>query len=397
MKILILTHYFNPHLGGIEEVALQQAKLLAKKNHEVKIVSSNIGNDSSKLTKEEKIQGIDIYRVSASDFLYKNFDIPQPIFNPLELNSVLNKLVIQSDIIHIHDRYYMTSIFGSMIGKKYGKPTVLTIHVGEVKYSKRIYKLLFKFNEKISDFVVQKADKVLVLGKEIEKYVKARYKTRPIIVFNGVDTEFFSPYKHDGENKNRKELGISENTFIVLFVGRFTYKKGADYLLKIARKLKSSDNYNKIELLLIGDGPEREKIEYSIKSEKLDNIKILGKISDKKLLANFYKISDILIFPSRKGEGSPLVILESMSSGIPVIVKNTGYHAQIIKNGKTGYVVENIDEMVDKILFLNQDRITLEKFSNNCRTYIKKYSWSKNVEELISIYSSSIKKFNREY
>lgn len=125
MRILIVSHFFHPFIGGLEEVALQQAKNLVEMGHEVKVVTSRVGDEEEL----EMIHGIEVHRVPASDFLYRNLDIPQPLFNIFELNRLLKRLVPESDVVHIHDRFYLSSFLATRVAKKFDKPIVLTIHV----------------------------------------------------------------------------------------------------------------------------------------------------------------------------------------------------------------------------------------------------------------------------
>ncbi|MEM4589042.1 MAG: glycosyltransferase family 4 protein [Thermoplasmata archaeon] len=376
MKVLIVSHCFHPFIGGLEEVAFQQAKNLVERGHEVQVVTSNIGNDE-KLKKVEDLDGIKVYRVSASDFLYKNFDIPQPIFNVLELYKILKELVKEVDVVHVHDRFYMSSIFATKIAKTFNKPIVLTIHVGKIAYDNTIRRFLFEINERIASYVVKNASRIISIGEEISEYIYKKFKKRSELISNAVDPNFFNPERSDDHR----------DKFIVLFVGRFTYKKGVDIIVDIAKKLKKEN----ICFICIGDGPKTPEIKKTIKKEAVQNIILTGFISNKNELKEYYKNASVLIFPSRKGEASsPLVILEALASGLPVIVKDTGGHAKLIKDGKTGFIVNDSNEMIEKIKFLKENRDALEKMSLNAREYSEKFSWSKNVQKLISIYKSIV-------
>src|SRR5579864_997763 len=104
MKILIVTHYFEPHIGGIEIVAYNQAKELVKRGHEVTIVTSKLHREKA----VEQTEGIRIVRVPAWNLFEKNFDVPYPIFSPL-LISTIRREMKKSDIIHAHGILYLGS------------------------------------------------------------------------------------------------------------------------------------------------------------------------------------------------------------------------------------------------------------------------------------------------
>ena len=84
MKILIITHYFEPHIGGIEIVAYNQAKELVKKGHEVTIVTSKLDREKA----VEQKEGIRIVRVPAWNLFENKFDVPYPIFSPRLISTI---------------------------------------------------------------------------------------------------------------------------------------------------------------------------------------------------------------------------------------------------------------------------------------------------------------------
>lgn len=387
MKIVVLSHCFYPFTGGLEEVAFQQARHLAERGHDVSVITSNMNDGSHELLKEDKVDGVKIYRISSLDVLYRNFDIPQPIFNAFELIGRLKQLIRDADIVHIHDRHYMTSLFGSFMAKKYGKPIVLTLHTPGIKYDSRLYNVLFRINEMISSYSIKKADKILSLGSEVRDYVFERFGRRSEIVWNGVDTDHFSPVNEHEKRRLRTEMKIPKEKFIALFVGRLTFKKGADLLVEIAENLRDQD----VELIVVGDGPRRKSIEKGVVKKGINNIRLVGNISDKEVLRGFYRAADILLFTSRGGEAAaPLVLLESMASGLPIITFKTGPYADLISEGK-GYAVSTVKEMSDKILYLSAESSLINEISMNCRRYAKEYSWAKNVDELLKVYSDLIR------
>lgn len=375
MRILIVSHFFHPFIGGLEEVALQQAKNLVEMGHEVKVVTSRVGDEEEL----EMIHGIEVHRVPASDFLYRNLDIPQPLFNIFELNRLLKRLVPESDVVHIHDRFYLSSFLATRVAKKFDKPIVLTIHVGLVSYENPLYRLLFQINEIFSSYVVKNASKIISVGDEIKEYISNKFKRPSLSISNAVEIDFYN------SNINNETL-LKSDDFKVLFVGRFTYKKGVDIILEVAERFDGD-----VEFICVGDGPKMSEIKEIMKKKNIENMKLTGMISERDKLRDYYISSDVLIFTSRRGEASsPLVILEALASGLPVLVMNTGGHARIIDNGVTGFVVEDLEDFIDKIRILRDNRNILKEMSMNARIEAERYTWSRNVEKLISVYKAAV-------
>ena len=133
MKILIATHYFLPHVGGIEIVAYNQAKELVKRGHQVTIISSKVGDEPE----QEIIDGIKVVRVSAWNWFERKYGIPYPIFST-KLFKVMNEEAINADIIHVHDLFYLSAFAGAIASKKNAKPLILMQHVELVKTKRPI-------------------------------------------------------------------------------------------------------------------------------------------------------------------------------------------------------------------------------------------------------------------
>src|SRR6266699_1149622 len=102
MKILIVTHDFEPHIGGIEIVASNQAKELVKQGHEVTIVTSKLKREKA----VEQVEGNRIVRVPAWNLLEEKFNVPYPIFS-LRLVSTMIREIKRADIIHAHGILYL--------------------------------------------------------------------------------------------------------------------------------------------------------------------------------------------------------------------------------------------------------------------------------------------------
>jgi glycosyltransferase involved in cell wall biosynthesis len=166
------------------------------------------------------------------------------------------------------------------------------------------------------------------------------------------------------------------------------YKNGIDTLLKSAEEtIKKDEN---IVFLIIGKGPDLSTMRERIQQQKLEkNIKLLGFVPDNEL-PTYYNAADFFILPSKSGEGLPLVSLEAMACGLPVIATDVGGIKEVIEE-KYGIIVppDDPDSMKKAILDFSQRNLSIIK--KDLRGLIElKHSWDKNVRKLEKIYEDLI-------
>lgn len=171
---------------------------------------------------------------------------------------------------------------------------------------------------------------------------------------------------------------------VVLFTGRLTPQKGVDYLIRAARTIQG-------EVLILGDGPERERLEKLIKDLKLKNCRILGymKPGEQVGFKAFYSRADVYVAPSSWKEPLGLVILEAMAAKTPVVSTRAGGITSLIRDGFNGYLVHvrNSEEIADRVNRLLSDDDLAKKMAD--RSYdlvVKKYTWDKIAEQFETIY-----------
>ncbi len=149
---------------------------------------------------------------------------------------------------------------------------------------------------------------------------------------------------------------INSQQLRLLFVGRFAKEKNPHIPIKIAKRLKQ--NGVNAFLTMVGDGALKDELINMLKSNNVDNVALIGWVKKREEILKIYSESQILILPSKKGEGFPFVVLEAMSQGEVVIASKCGGPEEMIRNGENGFLIDIdseekfIDEAVNKIQFL---------------------------------------------
>lgn len=173
------------------------------------------------------------------------------------------------------------------------------------------------YKKYLQNKINKNATVLMACGEEAAKWLFKEKANEAIIVPNGIDLKRYQ-YRESIREQVRAELNIDKNTIVCGHIGRFSKQKNHEFLLRIFKEYQKINSDTK--LILVGDGPLRNKIEKQIKSEKMEkSIMLLGKRADSE---NLYQAFDLLLFPSLF-EGMSLVTLEAQAEGLPILCSDT--------------------------------------------------------------------------
>jgi glycosyltransferase involved in cell wall biosynthesis len=137
------------------------------------------------------------------------------------------------------------------------------------------------------------------------------------------------------------EVNVNEDSQIVLYVGRLVEFKGVDYLIRAFPAVER--RHDKAVLLIVGDGPERPSLKTLTDRLALRRVHFLGSIQDVRQRAYLYQRATVVAVPSietrNTSDPGPLVPLEALSAGTPVVISDAVGNCHHIKNGVSGYIV----------------------------------------------------------
>ena len=197
------------------------------------------------------------------------------------------------------------------------------------------------------------------------------------IIPSGLDWQHFA----DAEPLSLSELGLSTPKKTLISVGRLDEVKALDVLLKAVKILIP---HHDLRLLIVGDGPERTRLEQITEKLNLRNhVTFLGMRRD---VAPLLKASNIYVQPSL-WEGQGLAAMEAMAAGLPVVASNTTGLTDLIENDKTGLIVPvgNPSDLADAIARLITDPSHAARLARNAQEFIQT---SFNLPTMINAYTS---------
>lgn len=230
------------------------------------------------------------------------------------------------------------------------------------------YDNLFKYGDLITVNTPYLANIITELGCPKEMIM-----TVPV----GVDTDFFYP----------KKTQISVKKCKLISVGRLSIVKGHIYAFESVRKLEQ-EGYN-IELTVVGEGPERVKLENYIRKNNLfDSIVLVGAKSQEEVRELLWE-SDIFLFPSvslhngKSTETQGLATIEAMACGLPAVVFDSGGVKYTLENGVSGFICDEFDTdcMCSKVKILIENRDKLIAMGNQAIDFIKQNYSQKMIDK----------------
>ena len=368
MKILFITATYLPTINGVSYHIKLLKKQLEKLGHRIFILAPNFPG----------------YADSDKNIL-RYFSMPNPFIKnyPLGLPLIqLDKIKrIKPDIIHTHHPLIIGR-FASHVAEKMDLPLIFTAHTQYEQYLNYYFPHGYQLTSKllINDLqsLSRKCSKVICPSPETEIRLKKNKITNTTVIFNGIDTNIFTP----------PQKIFTEFPYIV-YTGRLEKEKNPFLLLKIAHELKKiCPNF---KMVIIGDGSLLAKLSvYSIRNKLENNVHIVGKVSQD-ILPNIYKAANIFLTTSRS-EVMPLSILEAKACGLPVIALENSNLESIIENGKSGYLLKPSPKIVAQhILELIKDVNRLKRLSKRSRLISEKYSIESCAASVEKLYNEVLK------
>ncbi|WP_346848623.1 MULTISPECIES: glycosyltransferase family 4 protein [unclassified Clostridium] len=384
MKILFLTQYCPPEVGAPQNRIFEFAKQLKKFGHEVTILTAMPNYPRGEIFEEyrgkkivkETIDGIDIVRTGI--YATKSKDFVKRLRNYLSFtwSSVFSgaKHIEEQDVIITESPPLFLGWSGYVLSKM--KKAKFVFNVSDlwpesaVKLGVLHNKAMIKASTWLEEFCYRKAAAVTGQTKGIVDNIVSRGfdKNKVHIITNGVDTEFFK--KENKSEEFRESIGI-EDKFAVVYAGIHGIAQGLEVLVDAAEIIKEE---KEIQIVFIGEGPEKPMLMNRVKEKKLENVTFLP-MQHKKDMPKIIASMDATVVPLKKLDifkgALPSKMFENLASEIPIVLAVEGEAENLINSAKAGIVVEpeNSKEIAEAILRLYKDKELREKLGENGREY----------------------------
>jgi glycosyltransferase involved in cell wall biosynthesis len=329
-------------IGGLQQVVVNLCRNIDRDKFDISVLCLRHKGEFSSEIERMGIKVIEISRDANS----KNY------FNFLKVSQILRAEKI--DIVHTHNiEPFIDGTIGSLLSGV--KNIVHTDHARQFPDKKR-----YMFQEWLMSHFAYKIVGVSEhTAENLIKYEKISRK-KIMVISNGIDGEQFE-FQIDKEKK-KSELGIKNNGLILGLGVRLTDQKGISYLIKaMATVVKEIPDIN---LLIAGEGPLKESLEEEAASLGVGkNVLFLGPRLD---IPELLKLFDLYVLPSL-WEGLPMVLLEALAAGCPILATDVGGNSTAIKNGVNGSLVEaeSSEKLANEIVRLCKNEDIRKKYSEN--------------------------------
>lgn len=304
MRVLVVSNYGLPHIGGVEVLVDREVRLLAEAGHDVWLIVADCGQGPVSVFPEN----VRVERIGAWNILEHRFGIPWPLFSP-KLLTRLWSAVFWCDVVHCHGYLGLNTLLAFLIARCLRKSMVLTEHAGRSWYRqgwKRALQdgaihTLGRLNTRLAHQAYACHGRVF---RQL-MHLAGRDERVELLLFPA-DRSHFRPPTATERAAARAKRNWSPNRPKILFVGRLTTRKGIDLLLAA-----QDEQYD-----LVFCGPGNPKILGDVDGRRVE---WLGALTHEELL-EVYWAADLLALPSRSEGNLVLVAQEALLCGIPVLL-----------------------------------------------------------------------------
>lgn len=305
----------------------------------------------------------------------------------------------------VHTNYWHSSWIGMQLKKIQGTQQVHTYHsLGAVKYNTiETIPLIASQRLAVEKEVLETAECIVATSPQEQQHMRSLVSTEGNIeiIPCGTDIRRFGSVERQAA---RLELGVTPETKLVLYVGRFDQRKGIETLVRAVNESKFRGDEN-LKLIIGGgstpgnsDGIERDRIQNIINELGMNEFTILPGRLSQEILPTYYAAADVCVVPSHY-EPFGLVAIEAMASGTPVVASDVGGLQFTVVPEVTGLLAPPQDvaafaAAIDRILLNSEWREELGKAGR--KRVEDKFSWDGVATQLGELYTQILQRTLKE-
>lgn len=373
MKVGLVCPYNMFRGGGVQEVVLALREGIVARGHEAYIITPQ--------PRDKKLKAPEGIIFVGGSVPFRAARTQGDISASVDMSSLTEMLKREKfDIIHFHEPW--NPMLSIQIMSRSDAIHIATFHaaMSERRTSKTVEKIITPYTKSILKYI----DIMTAVSTTATNLIGSLTDRKITIIGNGIDLrKYVPPAQWSSDPKKRT----------IFYVGRLEKRKGVRYLLEAFALLKELNP--EFELLIAGDGPERERLENTVKDNKIRGVTFLGYIEEADKL-ELMRQSDVFCSPALYGESFGIVLLEAMASGcVTVAGNNTGYEGVLKGKGQISLVnPKDTVEFARRLAVLGTDEELRSLWRKWALEEVKKYDYERIIDQYVTLYQAAYSKKN---
>ena len=369
MKIGLVCPYNITKGGGVNEIVMATHDELIKRGHSVRIITP--------LPRDAEV--IDLPNVI---FAGTSTDFRSPMHTTVQVSATSDPEKIrdmleheQFDILHFHEPWI--PLISRQILQQSSSVNIATFHakVPETLMSRTVIKGVTPYLKSVMKYLHH----LTAVSDSAAEYAASLTNEPITIIPNGIDLEKYH------KSLVAKPKGLKT----ILYIGRLEGRKGVKYLLQAYQLL--CQDVEDVQLIIAGDGPNREKLELLAEDLKLTNVSFLGYISQE-LKVELLAQADIYCSPAIYGESFGIVLLEAMATGTVTVAGNNSGYSDVMQELGALSIVNPHDavEFARRLKLLLENKVLRTVWQKWAAEYVQQFSYEHIVDKYEALYHEAL-------
>ncbi len=378
MKIGIFSDTYMPQINGVVTSIQMLKKQLEKRGHEVYVFTPYD-------PKQKYEPDSHVFRLPSMPFVFVQQYRMCLVCPP----QILRKIhALHLDIIHTQTEFSM-GFLGKMVSKICGVPMVHTYHTMYEDYVHYIANGRLITQERARDFSRMFCNTAMVVvapTKKTKLLLESYGVRKPIsIIPTGIDTDCFCKenYEENQIQQLRHSLGLSQDTHVVLSIGRVAKEKSIDVVIRALPALIAKLPNTK--MVIVGEGDETENLQHDAKSLGISEHVLFTGSRPWEEIGQYYQLGDVFCSASLS-ETQGLTFAEAMAAGIPVVARRDECIANIMTDGVSGMFFDQAEQLSDLLYHMLTDKALCKRLSEAAKQEIQTLSAERFAEHMETLY-----------
>lgn len=372
MRVLYFTESLYPHVDGVSRTLARLFAALPERGVDFRVVSPFVPGPD--VPWADRVVGVPW--------------VPFPLYRDYRVSVPGGRRVrrlwaaFRPDLVHLVSPTPM-AVWAKRVARRCGVPVVASFHTHFIAYLPYYrLRLLERIGWPVLRAFYRGCARVYAPSPSLMRELRAHGIDRVARWSRGIDARLFHPARRD--EALRARLGVGDDRPLVLYVGRLVREKDIADVVATAQRLRNDGV--PFQLAFVGEGPARAEV-----ARALPDAVFAGHRHGEDL-ARWFASADVFFFPSTT-ETFGNVVLEAMASGLPAVVSDRGGPADLVVDGRTGYVVaaHDVAGFAQRIAALVRDADLRRRLGQAARQRAEGFDWDVVHDRLVASYRAVVR------